>query len=226
MDDFNEKFQRRMARLEGKIRFCSGDEVSEESLASFYRQMYPDRASFLTKHWRWLYRVGLQSQIKSPLLAVAEDRVVGHGGLISVTLQRAEEQREAVWMMDFGILPEYQRGMLGGSFVQLGASKCSLRVAFLNERSWGMVSKLGWKTHFLSTAFQLPLRPEKLPRVQTVTNRWTGGAAVSKLGGLAIRAIGRALTLITSRPELLPASSENLKPFTQARNHGDRKSVV
>jgi len=217
LDDFKTKFLRRLARTEGKIRFGFAGEADEKALAQFYEQMFPDRAEFLKRHWRWLYRVEEKSAISSPIVAIGRDtgRVVGHGGLIRATLQRGQEQREAVWMMDFAILPEYQRGMVGGGLVQIGSSLCPLRIAFLNERSWGMVSKMGWQTHFQTTAFQLPLRPEKLPQVQSLTKRWIGMPAVSQVSGAMIRSIYKALTMATPSLERVPATRDSLEPFTQ-----------
>ena len=40
------------------IEVRTATEVSEERLARFYGQMHPERAAFLTEHWRWRYRVG------------------------------------------------------------------------------------------------------------------------------------------------------------------------
>jgi hypothetical protein len=120
-------------------------------------------------------------------------------------------------MMDFAILPEFQRGMIGGGLVQIGSSFCPLRIAFLNERSWGMVSKMGWQTHFQTIALQLPLRPEKIPQVQSFTKRWIGMPTVSQLSGSIIRSVYKALTLIQSNLERLPANAETLKPFMAGR---------
>lgn len=213
MKDFNEKLLRRLSRMEGQVRFGSSDQVQEEALTAFYEHMFPERAPFLTRHWRWLYQVGRDPSFSSPLLAISGDRVVGHGGLIKVGLQRGDVRRDAVWMMDFAILPEFQRGMVGGGLVQIGSSFCPLRIAFLNERSWGMVSKMGWQTHFQTTAFQLPLRPEKLPQVQSFTKRWIGMPALSQLSGAIIRSVYKSLTLIQSTLERLPADRDTLKPF-------------
>jgi hypothetical protein len=218
LDDFNAKLLRRLKRLEGRIRFGSADDVREEALTAFYEQMYPERAPFLTRHWRWLYQAGRENAFSSPILAIENERIVGHGGMIKVTLQRGAEQREAVWMMDFAILPEYQRGMVGGGLVQTGCALCPLQVAFLNERSWGMVSKLGWQTHFPTTAFQLPLHPEKLPYVQSLTKGWLGTLTASQLSGALIRSVYKSLTLVRSNLERLPANAESLKPFTRPQS--------
>jgi len=204
--------------MEGKVRFGSHQDVGEGALATFYEQMFPERAPFLVRHWRWLYQVGHKDSIPAPLLAIVEGRVVGHGGLIKVVLQRGDERRNAVWMMDFAVRPDYQRGTVGGGLVQVGSSYCPLRIAFLNERSWGMVSKMGWQTHFQTVAFQLPLRPEKLPRIQSLTKRWLGMPAVSQLSGAMIRSVYKSLTLVTRPLEAVPATRESLKPFTRVQN--------
>lgn len=217
MDDFNAKFLRRLARTEGKVQFGSAGEVDEKALAQFYEQMFPDRAEFLKQHWRWLYRAQGEGLKASPIVAIEREtgRIAGQGGLIKVTLRKGDEQRDAVWMLDFAVVPEYQRGMVGGGLVQIGSSLCPLRVAFLNERSWGMVSKLGWQTHFQTTAFQLPLRPEKLPYVQSLTKRWIGMPAVSQMSGAIIRSVYKALTMTTPRLERLPVTQDNLNSFAQ-----------
>jgi hypothetical protein len=93
-----------------------------------------------------------------------------------------------------------------------------LRIAFLNERSWGMVSKMGWQTHFRTIAFQLPLRPEKLPHIQSLTKRWTGMSAVSQLSGAIIRSVYKSLTLVTPHLEVVPAGRDSLKPFAHIQN--------
>ncbi len=217
MKDFNEKLLRRLARMEGKVRFGSGKDVPEAALTAFYEQMFPERSSFLARHWRWLYQVGRGNSFESPLLAISENRVVGHGGMFKVRLQRGNDQRDAIWMMDFAILPEFQRGMVGGGLVQIGSSFCPLRIAFLNERSWGMVSKMGWQTHFQTIALQLPLRPEKIPQVQSFTKRWIGMPTVSQLSGSIIRSVYKALTVIESNLERLPANSETLIPFMKVQ---------
>ena len=206
-------------RKDGKVRFGSSDEVKEAALVAFYEQMFPERAPFLTQHWRWLYQVGRGNEFDSPLLAITEDRVVRHGGLMKVTLQKGQTRRDAAWLMDFAILPEFQRGMVGGGLVQIDSSFCPLRVAFLNERSWGMVAKMGWQTHFQTIALQLPLRPEKIPQVQTLTKRWIGMPAVSQLGGAIIRSVYKALTLVQANLERLPVSPETLAPFREAQEH-------
>jgi len=187
-------------------------------LAQFYEQIFPERAPFLKQHWRWLYRVDEKSAVYSPVVAIEAEsgRVVGHGGLIYVALQRGSERRDAVWMTDFAILPEHQRGVIGAGLVHTGASLCPLRVAFLNERSWNMVSKLGWQSHFHTTAFQLPLHPEKLPQAQSLKHRWFGLPVVFEMGGAGIRAIERALTITAPHLDALPATEESLEPWAQA----------
>ena len=225
MSDFSTKLLRRLARSDGKLRFGSAEDVREDLLAQFYEQMYPERAAFLKQHWRWLYQVGNEPVIPSPMLAIANERIVGHGGLIKVRLQRGGDQRDAIWMMDFGVLPEYQRGIIGAGLVQTGMEHCPLRVAFLNERSWGMVSKMGWQTHFQVTAFQLPLRPEKLRRVQQIAQSNAGLLAASRLSGMVIRAVSKALTIAAPDPDTFAASGDLLEPFMQSRDHGALRAL-
>src|SRR4029079_16556929 len=115
------------------------------------------------------------------------------------------------------ILPEYQRGILGGALLKLAAATSPLRVAFLNERSWALADKLGWKTHFLATAYQLPLRPERLARLQTMARDTPGLATGAQVAGFVLRAASRAIAIAAADVEVLPATSETLAPFSDAQ---------
>lgn len=216
MNTFDARLARRLTKLDGRIRFGSVEDVSAAALAQFYAQMFPDRAPFLIRHWRWLYRDSGRASA-SPMLAIDGDRVAGQGGFLAATLQRGSDRRDAVWMMDFAILPEYQRGILGGALLKLAAVASPLRVAFLNERSWALADKLGWKTHFMVTSYQLPLRPERLARLQTMAKETRGLATGAQIAGFAVRAASRAVAIAATDIEVLPATRETLAPFSTAR---------
>ena len=64
-------------------------EVDEGALRLFYSGAFPARAAFLGAHWRWLYRLGRFPGIE-PLVLVEGERVVGHAGVIPLTLSRLE----------------------------------------------------------------------------------------------------------------------------------------
>ncbi len=206
----------RLERMAGDARILPATEISVTALEEFYDQMYPGRAEFLKSNWRWLYRVGEYKSIPSPLVAMTADRIVGHGGLIPVTLRRGDEERTAIWMLDFGILPEYQRKAVGGLLVHTGMSLCPLQVAFLNERSWSMVAKLGWETSFQTTAFRLLLRPDQHPRLQQAS---TSVRTIQTLAGLAARTVWRARTFPCREPSVSPITASSLAVFS-ARNPG------
>ncbi len=89
-----------------------------------------------------------------------------------------------------------------------------MRVAFLNERSWALAEKLGWSSHFLTTAFQLPLRPERLPSLQTMAKETPGLGAGAQVAGGAVRTVGRAIAMTAIDLDVLPASRETIAPFT------------
>jgi hypothetical protein len=199
---------RRMAR-DTQIRAAA--EVPAAALEDFYERMLPERAAFLKRHWRWLYRVGEYGSLPSPLVATVGEQIVGHGGVMPVTVRRGGEERTAVWLLDFAILPEYQRKAVGGLLVHTGMALCPLQVAFLNERSWSMVEKLGWETRFHTLASRLFLRPGAHPALRGAAKK-----SVAALAGLATRVMWRARTFRRQKPSISPATSEALAIFSGA----------
>ncbi len=185
-------------------------EIPAAALEDFYDRMYPGRAAFLKRHWRWLYRVGSRESVPSPLVAVAGERVVGHGGLIPVTLRRGGEERTAAWFLDFAILPEFQRKAVGGLLVHTGMLSCPLQIAFLNERSWRMVEKLGWETRSHTFGFRLLLRPERHPKFRAAPAK-----ALAALAGLATRAVWRARAFAHQQLSASPATADRLAAFSE-----------
>lgn len=208
------KMLKRMQRGLRDVRFLMGDEIPESGLAEFYSQQFPQRAEFLKQNWRWLYRVGNQEGIPSPMVAVLGDQIVGHGGLIPVTLSRNGEQHTAIWMVDFAVHPEHQRGVIGGGLVLTGMAACPLRAAFLNDRSWGMVDRLGWQSGLHTNAFQLWLRPELHSRMQSFARIKPWINWLARMSGKFTQAVWRARTLASKQYSVAPVSEESLAQFS------------
>ncbi len=196
-------------RMAEGIRVRTAAEVPAAALEDFYDRMYLGRAAFLKRHWRWLYRVGSRESVPSPLVAVAGGRVVGHGGLIPVTLRRNNEERTATWFVDFAILPEYQRKGIGMALAQAGMMSCPLQLGFGNEGSVGMLLKCGWETRFHTLCFRLLLRPNRHPSFQGSSMK--GFAA---LAGLATRGVWRARAFAGQELSASPATPDRLAAFS------------
>lgn len=203
----------RMRRSLKDVRFVSGSEISSEPLEEFYGTLFPERAGFLTQNWRWLYRGEGGAVLSSPITAMIGNQIVGHGGVIPVRLRKGAEEQTAVWMVDFAIRPEHQRGAIGGGLVLAGMASCPLRVAFLNERSWKMVAKLGWRESLHTEAFQLLLRPGDHPRVRQVTDERPWLEPLARLAGQTTQIVWRAGA--TARITASPISPQTLAPFVE-----------
>lgn len=197
----------RMAR---DTRVRPAADVPVAALEDFYDRMFPKRAAFLKRHWRWLYRAGSNESIPSPLVAVAGDRVVGYGGLIPVTLRRGREERTAAWFVDFAILPEFQRKGIGILLAKRGMAACSLHIGFGNERSVGMLLKCGWESRSHTLCFRLLLRPERHPKFQGASAK-----ALATLAGLATRAVWWARAFARQELSASPATTDRLAAFSE-----------
>jgi hypothetical protein len=210
--DYSVLFER-MKRSLKDVRFVSGAEISPEPLEQFYDELFPERASFLKQNWRWLYQGERGESYPSPMAAMIGDRIVGHGGVIPVRLRKGNEEQTAIWMVDFAIRPEYQRGAIGGGLVLAGMASCPLRVAFLNERSWKMVAKLGWRESMHTEAFQLLLRPSDHPRVRRATEERRWLEPLARWAGQTTRMVWRAGA--TAPITATPISRAALAPFLE-----------
>jgi GNAT superfamily N-acetyltransferase len=173
-------------------------QVPQELLAEFYRRIDPPMAHYRSRNWRWLCRAGETACVSPPLLALLDGSIVGHAGLIPVTVQLRGRQRSAIWFVDFWILPQHQHKGIGIALTRAWMALCPLQITFCNEKSLGVFLKLGWKVRRDTRILRLLLRPERQQRLQG-----RGVREAAWLAGFASRALARVLT----RKAGLPAVS-------------------
>ena len=130
--------------------------VEDGALRRFYADAFPERAAFLSEHWRWLYRVRIFPGIE-PLVLAEGGRVIGHAGAIPVVLERGGVRETAIWFVDFKILPEYQAKGLGAELTKAWMALCPDRVTFCNDRSIRVFRKFGWRERFDAGVRSLPI---------------------------------------------------------------------
>ena len=130
--------------------------IEHGAMNRFYASAYPDRATFLSEHWRWLYRLGRFPGIE-PLVLMDGERVVGQAGVIPLMLSRLGKTTPAMWFVDFAILPEFQGKGHGKALTEAWMAQCPDRITFCNERSIEVFRKFGWKERSDASALTQPL---------------------------------------------------------------------
>lgn len=149
-----------------KVKIKKATEISEDALGVFFKQMFPDRAGFMRKHWRWLYRVDEFPEVQPPLVAILDGKVIGQVAQIPIIVKRGSLEKLAVWGVDFGILPAYRKYGLGYKISLLWMEQYPIYLAFCTEASFRIVLKQGWEPRFTTYDLRLPLRPDHYTRYQ------------------------------------------------------------
>jgi len=182
-------------------------DVPAPDLNAFYETMFPERAEFLKRHWRWLYRVAEYDWAPSPAVAVAGGKIIGHAGIIPVVLRHQGEERRAMWLVDLAILPELQRHGLGMALTRALMAQCPIHLGFCNERSLGALLKCGWEVRHDTRSLQLLLRPERHPKLQRAP--WAPAA------GVGTRGLWRARTLFQKEVSSEPVTADGIADFAR-----------
>lgn len=180
----------------------TASDVEENALQRFYVEMFPERAAFLGKHWRWLYRVGHFPGVE-PLVLIENDRVVGHAGAIPLTVARLGRSAPAIWFVDFAVAPAFQGQGHGRALTEAWMKMCPDRVTFCNDRSMRVFLKLGWSERCDASARRLPLELSGPARAR--------GPATAALGRLLAgpwRAAWRVLLASAPRLDVRPLPND------------------
>ncbi len=130
--------------------------ITDEAMSLFYTAAFPDRAAFLSKHFRWLYRYRTFPGIEA-LVLVDGERVVGQAGVIPQKVSRLGVEATAIWFVDFSILPEYQGKGYGKELTKAWMEMCPDRITFCNDRSIEVFRKFGWQERFDAEVLTTPL---------------------------------------------------------------------
>ena len=205
----------RVRRLAKSARILAGDEIPGPALNAFYEQMYPSRSDFLKRHWRWLYRTDSPAQAKSPIVVMDEGQVIGHIGVIPLTLRRNSDEREATWACDIAVLPKHRGKAWGALLLTEVMVSRPLCIGFPNDLSRKLTVKLGWKDQFHTAGLSLFLRPDRHPKVRELSTNKRGVNAMAVLAGLGARTVLRARTLSRKRLSASPVAADYLPAFSE-----------
>jgi len=134
-------------------------ETTAEQRMQFYSAMYPHRAAVLTAHWRWWYGIGVDPRIE-PLVALFEDRVIGHLGTMPLRLSIGGEVRPGAWALDLGVLPEARNRRVGRRLFRALSETQLHMLGHGNTRSVPIATRYcGWLRKAGIYRCALPLRP-------------------------------------------------------------------
>ncbi|MDR1652470.1 MAG: GNAT family N-acetyltransferase [Prevotellaceae bacterium] len=153
------------------IQIKSAFEIPEKELIEFYAQAFEDRMKYLPHIWRWLNRSDFYDN-KTPLVIEKDGKVIAHTGLTGFNLWLAGKQKTACWMIDYKILPQFQRQGLGSALSKSLVSVADCSLGLPNEKSLGTLLKNGWKQYphsfqvfCFAHIFNHPALIGKLPKI-------------------------------------------------------------
>jgi len=130
-------------------------QIEKNQLSDFYRETYHKRYKSLTNNWRWWYRVG-HSKFE-PLILLLDNKVIGQAGLLPVDLNILKEKVQAIYFVDFAILPKYQRKGFGKILSKEWMKICPNQITFCNDKSLKVFKKLGWKNDLSTKRLSRPI---------------------------------------------------------------------
>ena len=135
--------------MTGDVQIKQFEAADTEALLSFLRLAYPGEpqksdASF----WQWhFFEHPYISVDNVPLWVVKTgDKIVGQVAAMPVELKVGAEQRRALWLVDYILLPEYRPGGLGIFLFQVSSSHCKTLLSLgYNENSSAVMRLLKWQ---------------------------------------------------------------------------------
>ena len=130
-----------------EIAIYSAFDVKPTLLKDFYKKSFNNRVNSLELNWKWLNRTNFYEN-KTPLVLVYQNQVIAHSGIMPFNISMNNKICMASWYIDFKILPEFQRQGLGTVLIKECMKYSKISMAFCNEKSIGVVKKLGWLESF------------------------------------------------------------------------------
>ncbi len=212
----------RIVRMAQSTEVVAGKDIPVPALEAFYEQMFPARANFLKRNWRWLYRTDDFAEAKTPIVVMKGDEVAGHVGAIPLALRRGEDERTAFWLCDIAVLSKFRGKAFGAFLLTEAMALCPMRIGFPNELSWRLISKFGWKDQLHTAGLSLLLHPEQHPKIKAKIQEGTassqGYKALAAMAGLATRIVWRARALAKEKLSVSPATADQLAHFHEQQS--------
>ena len=114
-------------------------------LTNFYKKVFYDRYKSLSNNWRWWYRTSYNNC--EPILIVSDNKVIGQAGALPTDLIVNGKKFQAIWFVDFAILPEFRRMGFGKILTKEWMKICPNQITFCNDESLKVFKKFGWASN-------------------------------------------------------------------------------
>jgi GNAT superfamily N-acetyltransferase len=133
------------------------------ALLAFLREAYPDdpRKSDPV-YWKWHYLENPHTELEDVPLWVLQDagRIVGQVATIPVRLKVGDEERRAIWILDFIVGENYRGQRWGRRLLDTAREHCRTMIALgINAGSTGVLNSQKWATMGSINRYHLLLNP-------------------------------------------------------------------
>tara|TARA_Y100001970_G_C14224025_1_gene854454 strand:- start:94 stop:1029 length:936 start_codon:yes stop_codon:yes gene_type:complete len=119
-------------------------ELSEETLKNFYSRAFKFDTE-INENYRWRYRIGYKNF--EPLVLIVDNKIVGHAGLIPISIRVKEKIEDAIWFTDFYVNSNSRSLGYGQALTDAWMKICPLQITLCNEDSLKIFKKFKWKSN-------------------------------------------------------------------------------
>ena len=141
-----------------KIKINKTSEVSNLKVTNFLKNIFINRDFKIYKIWNWLYKTDIE-QAESSLVAIKDEEIIAHAGLIPTEINFNGKKRKAAWFVDFIVDLKLQNQGIGKMLTKRWLNYSEIGLTFCNEKSFGVFKKFGWQEGFQFHLHYFLIRP-------------------------------------------------------------------
>ena len=132
--------------------------IEKNILDYFYKKNFKNKFGFISKNWKWLYRIDFRKKISS-LAIFFNKKMIGHSGVIPFQFLVDKKRYLASWFVDFIILPKFQKYGYGTKLAKNWEKRTKIGFTFCNKRSLKIFKKNNWEINNKFYMFFLLIQP-------------------------------------------------------------------
>jgi hypothetical protein len=146
-----------------EVQLVSASNVESSILSEYYSRTFPHRRQSLPLIWRWLNKSESFND-NMPFVLLYQTQVIGHVGLRPVKLKINGKPYEGGWPIDLRVNEEYRKYGLGKLLTKKFTEYAEIHLGFLNENSYPLFTRLGWKDGCKTYTHFIPINPFDHPK--------------------------------------------------------------